>query len=187
MRRRPYIQPKKPVFLGCEGESEAAYGQLLIDLLRWAFVPIYLQVEVLAPGAGDPLARVQRTLDLITRREKQRVKFRSKAILMDYDQAQDAPERLVEARRLAREAGISLIWQNPCHEALLLRHMPNCSGNKPPICSVALQALVRLWPEYRKPMARTQLASRIDLAAVQQAAIVEPRLRAFLQEIGLLP
>ena len=87
MRRRPFIRPKKPVFFGCEGESEVAYGQVLNDLLAAASIPVHLQVEVLAPGAGDPLARVQRTLGLIIRREKQRVRFPVKAILMDSDQA----------------------------------------------------------------------------------------------------
>ncbi len=187
MRRRPYIQPKKPVFLGCEGESEAAYGQFLTDHLQAASLPVHLQVEVLAPGAGDPLSRVQRTLGFIARREKQRSRFWSKAILLDYDQAQAAPGRLTQARRLARDAGIALIWQNPCHEALLLRHMPGCSHRRPLDCNTAEQALVRIWPEYRKPMARGQLARRIDFAAVQRAATVEPKLRAFLRQIGLLP
>ena len=187
MPRRPFIPQRKPVFLGCEGESEAAYGQILYDLVRAASLPVHLHIEVLAPGAGDPLARVYRTLDLIVRRERQRVKFQSKAILMDSDQAREAPERLAEAKRLAKEAGISIIWQNPCHEALLLRHMPSCSSRRPPVCNAALQALVRNWPEYKKPMTRAQLASRIDLSAVQQGATVEPKLRVFLQEIGLLP
>jgi hypothetical protein len=187
MRRRPFIRPKKPVFFGCEGESEVAYGQVLNDLLAAASIPVHLQVEVLAPGAGDPLARVQRTLGLIIRREKQRVRFPVKAILMDSDQARDAPDRLARGKQLAREAGILIIWQKPCHEAVLLRHMPDCSTRRPLTCNTASQALVKVWPEYEKPMSRARLASRVDLAAIQQAASVEPQLRAFLQDIGLLP
>ena len=106
---------------------------------------------------------------------------------MDSDQAEEEPERAYRARRLAELNGILLIWQRPCHEALLLRHMPGCSNRKPPSCSVAHRALKKVWPEYEKPMPRAQLSARIVIGAIQQAAGVEPELRAFLIAIGLLP
>ena len=187
MPRRPIKQPKKPVFLGCEGESEVAYGQVLNDHLRAAALPVHLHVEVLAPGAGDPLARVKRALQRIAEHERRRSKFWLKAIFMDSDQAARGPERFAEAKRLATQHRIALIWQDPCHEALLLRHMPNCSDRRPPISRVAIQALKGLWPEYERPMARAQLARRIDPDAIRQAAGVEPELRAFLEDIGLFP
>ncbi len=110
-----------------------------------------------------------------------------KAILMDSDQAALEPDRFARARRLAVQHDIALIWQHPCHEALLLRHMPNCADRRPPNARAAQQMLRRPWPEYHKPMPRAQLAKRIDLDAVRQAAGVEPELRAFLVDIGLLP
>lgn len=186
MRRRPIIQPKKPAFLGCEGESEVAYGQVLNDLLRVAALPVHVHVEILAPGAGDPLARVQRSLQRIAERERWRGRFWLKAILMDSDQAERGPNRAAKAKQLAAQHDIALIWQEPCHEALLLRHMPNRSNHRPPICRVAQQELKRVWPEYEKPMARAQLAKRIDLDAIWRAAHVEPELHAFLEDIGLL-
>lgn len=186
-RHRPIIQPKKPVFIGCEGESEAAYSQVLNDLLRATALPVHLHVDILAPGAGDPLARVQRALQRIAEHERRRAKLWLKAILMDSDQAANVPRRVAEASRLATEHGITLIWQNPCHEALLLRHMPNCSDRRPPNSHVAEQALKRVWPEYEKPMARAQLAERITRDAIRQAAGAEPELRTFLEGIGLLP
>lgn len=187
MRRRPIIQRKKPVYLGCEGESEVAYGQVLNDLLRANALPVHLHVEVLAPGAGDPLARVKRAVQRIAEYERRRARFRLKAILMDSDQATRGPKRAADAKRLAAQHDIALIWQDPCHEALLLRHMPNCSNHRPPDCRVAQQALKRVWPEYEKPMARAQLAKRINLDAIRQVAGVEPELNAFLEDIGLLP
>ncbi len=92
-RRRPIIEPKKPVFFGCEGDSEVAYGQVINDLLRSRNLPVYLHVESLVPGAGDPLARVQRALQRIAEREKKRGKLQLKAILMDSDQADAEPKR----------------------------------------------------------------------------------------------
>jgi len=186
-RRRRIIQPKKPVYLGCEGESEVAYGQLLNDLLRSADLPVHLHVEALAPGAGDPLSRIERAHVRIAGRERRRARFRLKAILLDSDQIAAVPRQIAEAKRLASQYDIRLIWQQPCHEALLLRHMPNFSDRRPPTSQVAEQQLKRIWPQYEKPMARTILAERIDHAAVRRAAAVEPDLRAFLEWIGLMP
>jgi hypothetical protein len=186
-RRRPIREPKKPVFLGCEGESEVAYGQLLNDLLESADVAVHLQVEALIPGAGDPLARIQLALKRIPERERRRVRFWLKVILMDADQAAREPQRAAEARRLAAQHDLRLIWQKPCHEAVLLRHMPDRSSRRPPTCLYAQRALMQVWPEYEKPMARVQLAKRINLEAVRRAAGVEPELRTFLEDIGLLP
>ena len=185
-RRRPIIEPKRPFFLGCERESEVAYGQVLNDLLRSADLPIHLHVEALAPGAGDPLTRVQRARKDIAARERQRVRFQVKVILMDYDQVANEPQRAIEAKQLAVQYDIRLIWQKPCHEAFLLRHMPNCSNRRPPTCRAAKQALKRIWPEYKKPMVRARLARRINLDAIRQAAGVEPDLHAFMEIIGLL-
>jgi hypothetical protein len=41
-RRRTTIVQRRPIFLGCEGESEQAYGQVLNDLLREAKQPFHL-------------------------------------------------------------------------------------------------------------------------------------------------
>lgn len=186
MRRRPFIQPKTPVYLGCEGKSEAAYGQCLNDLLKAAHLPIHIQVEVLAPGVGDPLDRVERAVQQIVRAKSRRVTFKLQAVLMDFDQAYGEPERAAEAKRLAARHDLAIIWQDPCHEALLLRHMPRCADRKPPTCAVALQALKTVWSEYNKPMSRAKLAERIDLEAIGRAAEVEPDLKAFFTRIRLL-
>ena len=185
-RRRPIIEPKKSVYFGCEGDSEVAYGQVINDLLRSRNLPVYLHVESLAPGAGDPLARIQRALQRIAEREKKRGKLQLKAILMDSDQTGAEPERATRANRLAAQHNIMIIWQDPCHEALLLRHMPGCSDRKPLTCHIAQKALKRFWPEYEKPMSRVRLAKRINLDTIGQAAGVVPELRAFLEDIGLL-
>ena len=107
--RRPIIEPKKPVYLGCEGDSEVAYGQAINDLLRSRKLPVYLDVESLAPAAGDPLTRVQQAVKRIKERERKRARFRLKAILMDSDQAVIDPRRAAQARLLATRENIELI------------------------------------------------------------------------------
>ena len=187
MARRPTIEPKKPIYLGCEGDSEVAFGQVINDLLQSRNVPIFLHTESLAPAAGDPLTRVQRAVQRIKELNRKRGRFYLKAILMDSDQVADVPQRAAQARKIATRENIGLIWQDPCHEAVLLRHMAGCSAHRPPTCTLAERALKAQWPAYNKPMARAQLAERINFDAIHQAATVEPELRAFLENIGLLP
>lgn len=119
-RRQPIIPQRRPIFLGCEGESEQAYGQLLNDLLRAANRPFHLEVVNLNPGAGDPIARLRKAGQEIARRRLRRPEFYLKAILMDSDQVDGDAQRRQQAEQLARDLDIRIIWQIPCHEALLL-------------------------------------------------------------------
>lgn len=63
MRRRNYIAPRTPIFLGCEGESERGYGALLNRFIHeLPEIHIHIHTELLQPGAGDPLALIQRAV-----------------------------------------------------------------------------------------------------------------------------
>lgn len=186
-RRRRTIPQRMPVFLGCEGESEQAYGQILNDLLREARRPVHLEVVNLNPGAGDPIARLRKAEQEIARRRQRRSEFRLQVVLMDSDQVDADGKRRQQAERFAQQLGIRIIWQEPCHEAMLLRHLDGFVHSRPPTSGAADAVLKAAWPDYRKPMTKMQLARRIDLEAISRAAAVEPSLFAFLQEIALLP
>jgi hypothetical protein len=80
---------------------------------------------------------------------------------------------------------VHLIWQEPCHEGFLLRHLEGHETARPPTSDLASQALKRIWAEYHKPMAALHLAGRIDLEALRRASSVEAALAAFLDQIGL--
>lgn len=41
-RRPPFIPQKRPVYIGCEGASEASYAGLLQDMLREANQAVHL-------------------------------------------------------------------------------------------------------------------------------------------------
>jgi hypothetical protein len=185
--RRAIIPQRTPVFLGCEGESEQAYGQVLNDLIREANRPVHLEVVNLNPGAGDPIARLRKAGQEIVRRRQRRSEFRLQVALMDSDQVEADGRRRQQAERCAQDLGIRIIWQEPCHEAMLLRHLDGFAQSRPPTSGAAGTLLKAAWPDYRKPMTRIQLARRIDLEAVKRAADVEPSLFAFLREITLLP
>ena len=184
---------KRRVFFGCEGESERAYGQLLNDLLQELELetPVHLDVKLLAPGAGDPLARVKCAVSKIDSERNRRTPYSKRFILLDRDQVKvgsqmtkDPISRAKDTISRARDNNIRLIWQTPCHEALLLHHLPGHADKKPPDSNSAEKRLQAAWPEYNKPMAREKLSRRIGIEEVRQAMSVEPELKAFLQDIG---
>lgn len=185
-RRPPHIPQRVPIFVGCEGESEAAYIALLQALANDAGAHVHISIELLTPGAGDPLARVTRALAHLARLRGRRTAFAHAFVLMDSDQLALDPVRGERARRDAAAGGLTLIWQEPCHEALLLRHLPGRADRRPGNSGDALQALRRDWPEYAKPMTRRELQRRLDLVTVRQAGAAHPELASLLRVIGLL-
>jgi hypothetical protein len=185
-RRRPFIPLRKTIFVGCEGACEAGYVALLQDFARDAGLPVHLIVRELGPGAGDPLSRVEMAVRELTRHARTRTVIRDRFVLLDSDQAEADRDRAERARGLAAANKIAIVWQEPCFEALLLRHLPGCTTRRPPDTQGANQALEREWPEYVKPMSRAALARRIDLDAVRRAAGVEAGLRALLRCIALI-
>ena len=187
MRRNYRQRPqKKRFFFGCEGKSEQAYGQLLNKLAQELQVPVYLDAKLLTPGAGNPLALVTRAIKRIKHKEKIRTSYSRRFILLDQDLAPVDSQIAKDTEALARNKNITLIWQIPCHEALLLRHLQGHVDKRPPNSDRAQKALLKAWPEYGKPMTGKKLSRRIRREEVRQAMSVEPELKAFLQIIGLV-
>jgi len=186
-RRRPYIEQKRPVFVGCEGLSECGYVGVVQDLVRDAGLPVHLIIQELAPGAGDPLARVELAVRRIDHLRKTRTAPTDRFVFLDFDQAERDAERAARAERLAADHNIQIVWQRPCFEAVLLRHIAGRAANRPPDTPKAARALLREWPDYQKPMTRAALSRKIDLAAILRAAAVEPELRLMLICLGLIP
>ena len=185
-RHRPYIDQRRPVFIGCEGASEVSYAGFLQDLLRDVSLPVHLVIEELGLGAGDPLARIDLAVRRLDHLRRTRIAPLQRFVLLDDDQIAADPQRAVRARRTAAENNIVIVWQRPCFEAVLLRHLPDRATRRPPDTSEAVRALVRVWPEYQKPMTRAGLARRLDRQAVLQAAAVEPELDVLLRCLGLV-
>ncbi len=124
---------------------------------------------------------IKRAAQLIAEIEKRRERFAVKAVLLD----RGAPDKQQEATRLSRKCGIEhLIWQDPDHEAFLLRHLPQCRDLRPPTGDT-IQALSLRWPGYHKGMTADELAARIDHVGLRQACAVEPDLREFLRAVSL--
>ena len=107
-----------------------------------------------------------------------------RAVLIDGDRLGQAPIRDGQIAPIAQAARIRIIWQRPCHEALLLRHLEGCQQLQPPTSPQTLAELRQRWPEYGKGMPALRLADRIDAGAIQRALQVEIELAGFLADIG---
>ncbi len=185
-RRPPYIELRRPVYIGCEGASEVGYAGFLQDLIRDANLPVHLHIDELGPGTGDPLSRIEMAVLRLRLLERKRSAPSERFAFLDFDQAERDPKRAERTRKLAADNGINILWQRPCFEAMLLRHLEGKATNRPPDTPGAIKVLEREWPEYKKPMTRANLARRIDRSSVLRAADVEAELKALLRCIGLI-
>jgi hypothetical protein len=186
MSRRAIIPPRRRIFVGCEGESERGYATFLSQRLREQYdLHIAMNTEVLRPGGGDPLALVQLAVQKIARNERNHGPYQLKAIQLDSDRLGADPARDRQMRELAAQENVRLIFQEPCHEGFLLRHLEGCAQHRPPTAAIAVEALRREWPAYQKAMAAREIAQRISDAGIWQAYEVEQELREFLTDLGL--
>jgi hypothetical protein len=185
-KRYAHIPARRPVFLGCEGESEQAYGQFLNDIVREKGLPFHIEAVNLNPGAGDPLARVKKASQEITRRSQRRTEFQYCALLMDDDQLAVDQHRRQQVETLAARCAISIIWQSPCHEAFLLRHFPGRLKANPPDSATSNANLLQVWPGYQKPMSRLEVSRRIDLEGVERVGGQHKEFAALLRFLRLI-
>jgi len=179
-QRRPTIPQRRRIFLGCEGESERSYMELLRRIVEQRHRKVHLDAVLL--GGGDPLKMVE-TAAVQHRRRVGRGQYVYRAILLDADKLGQARERDERADRLAAKEGFELIWQEPCHEAFLMLHLADGTVSRPQTTMDANRALRRLWPTYEKPLPATRLAERIDRPAVIRARAIHAGLRILLEKI----
>src|SRR5262249_29702683 len=108
-RARPWMPRRRPIFLGCEGESERGYGGLLRRLLEDIRPDRHLEVVLLQPGGGDPLALVKMALDRIARNQGNRsTRYMARALLLDSDRFGETPARSRAAETKAAAGGLRL-------------------------------------------------------------------------------
>jgi hypothetical protein len=185
-RRRTIIPQRAPIFIGGEGQSEIAYAGWLRNLIRDRSLPFHLELCDLGRGAGDPLSRIEMAIERLKQLERNREPYAKRYLFLDTDQLAAQPGRAEQARRLAFQNELTVIWQKPTHEAFLLRHLPGCHDRLPPDKRSADQALVKEWADYRKPCTSREIERRLDLEGASQVASTLPELRELLCFVGLL-
>ncbi len=182
------IPRRKRYFIGCEGESEKGYAAFLIFLARRKNLAIHLDSQVLGK-AGDPLVLVEQAIAAVKRGEKGgKPAYRKRFLLMDTDRLNQDQQKDAKMLRIAQQNNLVLVRQDPCIEAVLLRHFNGKEACRPPATTVALQDLRRVWPDYKKGIAGQDLAKKFNLEDVHRAA-KQPNqtdLKNMLEIIGLL-
>ncbi len=176
---RPSIPQRLRVFLGCEGESERSYAALLQQLIP----NVHLNTKVL--GGGDPLALIEKAIRLIASDVPRRAPYAVMGLLLDEDRLGQDADRDRRAIEKATASSLHLIWQRPCHEAILLRHLPGCEHLRPQTSELALLQLLRYWPQYSKGTSAVELSHHIGEQELRQVLPVEPELGTFLRALGL--
>lgn len=186
MRRRAAVPQRTLYFAGCEGDGERAYIALLNKLAGERRLHVWIHGEPLNPGAGDPLALVQRAAERLAHKRRQGAVYRQAVVFLDADTSSDAPERTQRAQKMATTMGLHLIWQRPNLEAVLLRHLEGCQSLHPP-ADQSLVELRRRWPDYDKSgISADRMAHRIGFEQVVQAAKVESELAEFLRIVSFI-
>lgn len=175
---------RRRFFIGCEGESERGFVAFLQRIADEEGLLVHLDGVLLQPGGGDPCGIIQMAIELSDRRASRHGAYQARFVLLDSDKLGQTPQRDNQAMQAAIDSSLSLIWQDPCHEAMLLRHLDGCENLRPPTTPVALQQLCQRWPEYRKPMTSVRLAARISLTGVRQFAEAEAGYCALVNAIG---
>ena len=180
--RRVSRPRKKPAFLAGEGLSERGYGRWLTRLAAEAHVPVAIRAEALR--GGDPLDLVEQAIDRLRTIEKQRGSYRTRGLLLDGDLRGQSSERDAQAIRLAQNKRSRLIWQEPSHEAFLLRHFAGYENHRPPDQASAERLLRRVWPDFRKGLDGGEYGRVLTAEHLAVARAVERELNAFLRDAG---
>lgn len=189
MARRPRIPRRKRIFVGCEGESEQGYAAMLQRYADERAAAVHADAKVIT-RAGDPLALVRRTVELVAQGERgSKPAYTDRFLLLDTDRIGQNPDRDAQIPRLIARHRLVLVRQNCCFEATLLRHLDGHENDSPPSAAIALTRLQNAWPGYKKGLPAQELQKRISLEDVQLAA-QNPRnadFQALIDALGLSP
>jgi hypothetical protein len=178
---RGRIARRKRIFFACEGESEQSYGTLLHRLIEHEG---HIHIDAIIPhGGGDPLSIVQHSIRVCKGRELRGSSYSAKAVLLDSDRMGENLERDRQIEPLARQHGLHIIWQKPCHEAFLLRHIASHHARRPATSKEALDTLIEAWPDYQKGSPTTFLLKYIGLDEIALACKIEVEFASLLNFI----
>lgn len=178
-----YVPQRLRVLLSCEGSSERSYGRWLQTISERRGLHIHINSWIGGKGGGDFLSLVEAAVTHAKMERRGKRPYDVKGLLLDVTQKGRNGIRDQKAYHLAEEDSLKLIWQDPDHEAFLLRHLPGCETLHPAV-GMTLRELIKHWPEYDKGMPALNLIKRIDSGSLDQILTVEQDLRIFLELCG---
>ena len=181
MSRRHLVPPRKPIFIGTEGESDRAFARLLQRYCDQEQLRVYLKIK--PASGGDSVAVVEDIGRWLAKNDPGK-NYQVRLVLLDHDRIEQDLQAGRDAQAAATRLGLELVFQGPNLEGLLLRLHPgrerrNIAAHK------AISELQKVWPAYKKPPTAEQLRQRFTLDDVRRAATHDQYLRKLLEVIGL--
>lgn len=183
MRRSHAIEPRRVVFVGCEGKSEQAFARFLECCCDEEGLHLHLHVRSM--DGGDSLSVVEAAGRYLAKRRWTR-DVDARLVLLDRDRMEDDRRAGRDAERAARNHGLEVIVQAPNLEGVLLR-LHSGQERRTVAAREALAKLRKIWPEYRKPPSADSLIKRFALSDLWRAARHDDQLRRLLDVLGLRP
>lgn len=165
---RENIPERTRIFVGCEGGSEHGYSTFLAKLTQDLGLRVFVDPHILKEG--DPLSRIEKAQKIIEQQEGKRGSYQRKFAFLDTDQRERDPDRARQAVVLAGQLDITIIWQEPDHEGLVLQHFPAAPRRAPRTKADSMRGLHRFWAHYEKNSTALQYRGHLDEAAVLVAA-----------------
>jgi hypothetical protein len=163
--------------VGCEGASERSYVRWLQGLADDRQKHLFFDPYDL--GGGDPLSIVEHAEKKLREQERRKGKYAFKAVILDSDRLGADLSRDQTMRQIIQRAGFSFLDQHEIHEAILLRHFPNCQTLRPRKGSTETR-LKREWPTYEKPEDAISLRQKLDFDGFLRMLSVEQGFDQFL-------
>lgn len=185
-RRRPLVQPRRVIFIGVEGKNDRAFAQFLQVCCDEE--GRHLHVAIKTGNGGDSVHVVKETIRQTIRhltRHPGKQDISAKLVLLDGDRIEQDRQARRDAKAVASESGLKIIFQNPNLEGLLLRlHQGHERRQIKP--GDSMTELQKVWPEYRKSsLTADRLRKRFDVSDVRRAAKYDDDLRTLLNVLGL--
>ncbi len=181
--RQRLIQPRRSFFIAGEGQSERPFARFLQHLCDEAGLHVHLDIKPQdGGGAVAVIEQARRWLE----RNRSRRDYRARLVLLDHDRIEAEPQEGTKAQAAAARYKLTIIFQNPNLEGLLVR-LHKGQEQRKIRASDSASELRKIWPEYQKPSTAEQLRQRFTLDDVRRAAIHDKHLRKLLEVIGLWP
>ena len=181
--RRRLVQPRRSFFIAGEGQSERPFVRFLQHLCDEAGLHVHLDVR---PQDGGGAVAVIEQAGRWLERNRSRQDYRARLVLLDRDRIEAEPQEGVKARAAAARYKLTIIFQDPNLEGLLVR-LHEGQEERKIRASESASELQKLWPAYQKPSTAEQLRQRFTVDDVRRAATHDQHLRKLLEVIGLWP
>ena len=184
MSRRRLVPQRKPIFIGTEGESDRAFARFLQPLCDEAGLHVYLDAK---PQDGGGAVNVVEQAGRWLERNPPKREYKTRLVLLDRDRIEAEPQEGVKAQAAAARYKLTIVFQDPNLEGLLVR-LHEGNERRKIVANEAMSELRKVWPAYqKKSLTAEQLRQRFTLDDVRRAAVHDQHLRKLLEAIGLWP